>query len=58
VISSGEAALVRAHALQARGRLREAAQALSLVPDDDPLRGAAMQLLTEIQDALLASSAR
>ena len=55
VISTGEAALVRARALHARGRLREAAGALAIIASDDPRRAEADRLLTEIQDALLAS---
>lgn len=55
VIATGQAALVRARALQARGRLREAADALTLVPADDPRRAEADRLLAGIQDALLAT---
>jgi len=55
VISTGEAALVRARALQSRGRLREAAEALAVVATDDPRRAEADRLLIEIQDALLAT---
>ena len=58
LIAPGEAALVRARALQARGQLREAAQALGRVPAGDPLRATADVMLIEIQDALIASAAR
>lgn len=58
IITTSEAALVRARALQARGRLRDAAQALDVIAADDPLRGEADRLLTQLQDALLASNAR
>jgi hypothetical protein len=58
VITTAEAALVRARAMQARGRLREAAQALEMVAPQDALRAEADRLLIEIQDALLASSVR
>ena len=55
VISTGEAALVRARALRARGRLREAADALAIVATDDPRRVEADRLLVEIQNALLTN---
>src|SRR5688500_16438266 len=55
IITTGEAALVRARMLQARGRLRDAAAALEVIAADDPNRREADQLLTEIQNALLAS---
>jgi hypothetical protein len=58
VIAAGEAALVRARALQAQGRLREAAQALEAVPANDRLRADADRLLIDLQDALIASAAR
>ena len=58
VITAGEAALVRARSLQSRGQLREAAQALSGVAADDPLRAEADVLLIEIQNTLIASVAR
>lgn len=56
VITTAEAALVRARAMQARGRLREAAQALGMVAPQDALRPEADQMLIEIQDALLAAT--
>lgn len=55
VIDTGDAALVRARALQTRGRLSEAADALMHVPSDHPRRGEVDRLLSEIQDALLAT---
>ena len=54
IITTSEAALVRARTLHARGHLRDAAAALDVIPADDPLRGEADRLLTAIQDALLA----
>lgn len=54
IITTSEAALVRARTLQARGQLRDAAAALSVIAADDPLRGEADRLLTDIQNALLA----
>ena len=56
IITTSEAALVRARTLHARGRLRDAAAALDVIAADDPLRRDADVLLTDIQDALLASS--
>jgi hypothetical protein len=56
IITTSEAAVVRARTLHARGHLRDAAAALDVIPADDPLRGEADRLLTEIQDALLAST--
>jgi len=58
IITTSEAALVRARTLQARGRLREAAAALEVIAADDPARREADRLLTEIQDALLAAIVR
>jgi hypothetical protein len=58
IVTTSEAALVRARTLYARGRLRDAAAALDVVAADDPLRREADGLLTEIQDALLASVRR
>jgi len=55
IITTSEAALVRARALREAGRLREAAQALDAIAADDPLRRDADALLIEIQDALLVS---
>lgn len=55
IITTSEAALVRARALRDAGRLREAAQALDVIAADDPLRREADSLLIEIQDALLVS---
>lgn len=56
VITSGEAALVRARVLRERGDLRGAAQALAAIAQSDPLRPDADRLLIEIQDTLLASA--
>nr|MDQ3071542.1 hypothetical protein [Acidobacteriota bacterium] len=58
VITMSEAALVRARALHSRGRLQDAARALTSIPSDDPLRRDADALLAGIQDALLAAHAR
>jgi hypothetical protein len=58
IITTSEAALVRARTLRARGRLRDAAAALDVIPADDPARREADRLLTEIQEALLASIRR
>lgn len=58
IITTSEAALVRARTLHARGRLREAAAALDVIAPDDPARREADLLLTEIQNALLASIVR
>jgi len=55
IITTSEAALVRARTLHARGRLRDAAAALDVIAADDPLRREADLLLTEIQNTLLAS---
>lgn len=55
IITTSEAALVRARTLHARGRLRDAAAALDVIAADDPLRREADLLLTDIQNALLAS---
>lgn len=55
IITTSEAALVRARTMHARGRLHEAAAALDVVAADDPLRREADLLLTEIQNTLLAS---
>lgn len=54
VLSGAEAALVRARALYARGRLGEALRALDRVSADSPSRAAADQLLVDIQRLLLA----
>lgn len=54
VITTGEAALVRARVLRDRGDLRGAAHALAAVPEADARRADADRLLIEIQDALLA----
>lgn len=54
VITSGEAALVRARVLRDRGDLRGAALALGAVSQADPARAEADRLLVEIQDTLLA----
>ena len=53
IITTSEAALVRARTLHARGRLRDAAAALDVIAADDPLRREADLLLTEIQNTLL-----
>jgi hypothetical protein len=58
IITTSEAALVRARTLQAQGRLRDAAAALEVIAADDPARREADQVLTEIQDALLAAIVR
>lgn len=55
IITTSEAALVRARAMHARGRLHDAAAALDVIAADDPLRREADLLLTEIQNTLLAS---
>jgi len=55
IITTSEAALVRARTMHARGRLRDAAAALDVIAADDPLRREADLLLTDIQNALLAS---
>ena len=54
VITSGEAALVRARVLRDRGDLRGAAQALASVAERDAARDEADRLLIEIQNTLLA----
>ena len=58
IITTTEAALVRARTLRARGDLRGAAAALDVIPADDSLRGEADRLLTEIQNTLLAPRER
>lgn len=55
IITTSEAALVRARMLHSRGRLRDAAAALEVIAADDPNRREADRLLTDIQNALLAS---
>lgn len=58
IITTSEAAMVRARTLRAEGRLREAAQALDVIAVDDPLRRDADALLVEVQNALLVSVAQ
>ncbi|MEX2270904.1 MAG: hypothetical protein WD690_05510 [Vicinamibacterales bacterium] len=58
IVTTSEAALVRARTLQARGRLRDAAAALDVIAADDPARREADALLIDIQEALLAAIAR
>jgi tetratricopeptide (TPR) repeat protein len=54
VLSSADAALVRARSLYARGRLGEALRALDRVSVESPARAAADRLRNEIQQILLA----
>ena len=58
IITTSEAAMVRARVLRSEGKLREAAQALDVIAADDPLRREADTLLIEIQNAILASARR
>jgi hypothetical protein len=55
VLSSSDAALIRARTLFARGRLAEALRALDVVSDASPVRGEANTLRVEIQRLLLAT---
>jgi hypothetical protein len=58
VLSSSEAALIRARTLYARGRLAQALQALDRVDDRSTVRAEADALRVEIQRLLLASAPR
>ena len=58
VLSSSEAALVRARTLYTRGRLAEALQALERVDPDSTNRAEADRLRVEIQQILLATRRR
>jgi tetratricopeptide (TPR) repeat protein len=55
VLSTSEAALIRARTLYARGRLAEALQALARVDPDSPSRGEGDRLRVEIQQILLSN---
>ena len=55
VLSSSEAALIRARTLYGRGRLAEALQVLDRVASDSAERASSDQLRVEIQEILLAS---